>query len=36
MDLITFLIQWLDMICMAKLAAFGKQMRVLESFSFLH
>jgi hypothetical protein len=31
-DPITFLIKGSDLICMAKLITFGKQMRVLESF----
>jgi hypothetical protein len=32
-DLINFLIKLSDLICMAKLTAFDKQMRVLESFN---
>jgi hypothetical protein len=28
-NLITFLIKWSNLICMAKLTVFGKQMRVL-------
>jgi hypothetical protein len=33
-DLINFLIKSSDLICMTKLTAFGKQMRILESFHF--